>query len=80
MRAAGGDVHTLRPLPLHALTLNPFYPRYLPAAGRYEAACLPAAELLQQARLRLPDELPVLDLHQQGAAALRPHLPFLKRN
>lgn len=80
VRAAGGDVHTLHPLPLHALTLNPFYPRYLPAAGRYEAACLPADLLLQQARLSLPDDLPVLDLHQQGAAALRPYLPFLKRN
>jgi hypothetical protein len=80
VQADGGTVHVLHTLPLHALTLNPFYPRYLAAAGRYEAAFLPAADLLAQARARLPAHLPVLDLHQQGTAALRPHLPFLKRN
>lgn len=76
--AQGGRVGVAQPIPLYALTINPFYPRYLAAAGRYEPAYLPAANLLAQAQAALP-QLPILDLQLQGAEALRPWLPFLRK-
>ena len=59
----GLQVAYLDTLPLHCLTVNPFYPRYQPQTGRYEAGWVDKAALLEAVEEEVT-QTPVFDLRQ----------------
>ncbi len=64
----GGKVGVRCPLPLLAVTVNPFYPLYNRADGQYTGAMLDADELFFAFSKAL--QLPVVDVVRQGGESL----------
>lgn len=64
----GGKVKTLQSLPLLAITLNPFYPKYRFDKNSYEPGYIDREELLKQMQNAM--EIPVIDIKQEGATRL----------
>lgn len=59
----GGQAAYAEPMPLHFITVNPFYPRYLQQTGRYIAAYVDKVELLEAVRAAVTAS-PVVDILQ----------------
>ena len=59
----GARIAYLTPIPLHFLTVNPFYPQYLQKTGQYEAAYVDKHALLRQTRAAIRTT-PVIDILQ----------------
>lgn len=59
----GGRVSYMATMPLHFITVNPFYPRYLQKTGRYLPAYVDKHELLRSARAAVKST-PVVDILQ----------------
>jgi len=68
IRLRGGSVTTLRKLPLLAITVNPFYPKYRFEKDTYEPGYVDKNEL--QEKMRGAVKVPVINIRQEGAAAL----------
>lgn len=63
LQELGGQVFYRRPMPLHFMTVNPFYPRYLQKTGQYVAEYVDKMDLLQRVRTAIRDTL-VVDILQ----------------
>ena len=66
--ARGGSVGYLRPLPLLAVTVNPFYPQYRADTNEYQPAYVNREELLE--KVAALAKVPVFDVVYQGAETL----------
>lgn len=64
----GGNVKTLRKLPLLAITVNPFYPKYRFEKDMYEPGYIDKHELLE--KMRKAVKVPVIDIKHEGATTL----------
>ncbi|HHY41288.1 MAG TPA: hypothetical protein GX514_00295 [Thermoanaerobacterales bacterium] len=64
----GGNVETLKNLPLLAITVNPFYPKYRFDKNSYEPGYINRDELLEKMQNAM--HIPVIDIKQEGAATL----------
>jgi len=64
----GGNVKTLRNLPLLAITVNPFYPKYRFEKNIYEPGYIDKKELLE--KMRNAVKIPVIDIKLEGATTL----------
>lgn len=62
----------LKEVRLLAITVNPYYPRYCPASGDYEAAYVDHAELYNA--VKEASGVPVYDVVQEGAEKLLHHI------
>jgi hypothetical protein len=63
LKELGAQVSYITPIPLHFMTVNPFYPRYLQKTGHYVAEFVDKVELLQSVRSGIQDTL-VVDILQ----------------
>lgn len=63
LQELGGALAYKQSLPLHFMTVNPFYPRYLQKTGSYVAEFIDKVKLLQEVRELITDT-PVLDILQ----------------
>ena len=59
----GTRISFITPIPLHFITVNPFYPKHLQKSGEYVPGYVDKQELLQTARSRITTTL-VLDILQ----------------
>jgi hypothetical protein len=64
----GGNVKTLKKLPLLAITVNPFYPKYRFDIGSYEPGYINREELVD--KMRISVEVPVIDIKHEGSFRL----------
>jgi len=64
----GGNVKTLKKLPLLAITVNPFYPKYRFDKNSYEPDNIDREELLR--KMRNAVKIPVIDINYEGASTL----------
>jgi len=62
LTARGGAAGYLETIPLHFMTVNPFFPRYLQKTSAYVADYLDKVELLETARSQI--DFPVFDIYQ----------------
>jgi len=68
IRNNGGNIKTLRNLPLLAITVNPFYPKYRFEKEIYEPGYIDKKELLE--KMRKAVKIPVIDIKYEGADTL----------
>lgn len=64
----GGDVRTLKNLPLMAITVNPFYPKYRFDKNSYEPGYIDREKLLEHMRTSVG--IPVIDIKHEGPLQL----------
>lgn len=64
----GGNVKTLKNLPLLAITVNPFYPNYRFDKGSYEPGYIDREKLLKEMRASV--KVPVIDIKHEGSLKL----------
>ncbi len=64
----GGNVRTLKNLPLLAITVNPFYPKYRFDKNSYEPGYIDREKLLE--KMRTSVNIPVIDIKHEGPLKL----------
>jgi len=64
----GGNIKTVEKLPLLAITVNPFYPKYRYEKDIYEPGYVDKIKLLEKMRGAI--NIPVIDIKHEGAATL----------
>lgn len=68
IEAEGGNVKILKTIPLLAITVNPFYPKYYSASCTYEADYINREKLLKSMRACI--NVPVIDIESDGPLPL----------
>ncbi|MGI5859052.1 MAG: hypothetical protein ACOX8P_07005 [Tepidanaerobacteraceae bacterium] len=64
----GGNVKTLKNLPLLAITVNPFYPKYRFDIDSYEPGYIDREELVD--KMRASVDVPIIDIKHEGSLRL----------